>query len=130
MPADALHASMMTSQAQIAPPHVAVVNASVLKERAACIIQKRQERAHFLPKIIFGEPAWDIMLKLFIADEREVEIDASERNSVEWRWTTYLASVGLIAKKLISNAPNSALISLTAEGEASLIAYLSSVPLT
>lgn len=45
---------------------------------AAAILDLRRRRADHLPKILFSEPAWSLLLILFIADSRGERLTASE----------------------------------------------------
>lgn len=70
---------------------------------AAAIREFRRARSHFLPADIFGEPAWDLLLELFIADSegrRLTGADVSARceipSTVLARWLKYLSKAGFV----------------------------------
>lgn len=70
---------------------------------AANILDVRRARSRFLPPELFGEPAWDLLLELFVADAkgqrltaRNVSGSASVAPSVMTRWLKHLSQVGLI----------------------------------
>jgi hypothetical protein len=70
---------------------------------AARVLAFRRQRCEILPREIFSEPAWDLLLDLFVADAAGRRVTArhvSERsdvsNAVMSRWVKYLAQAGLI----------------------------------
>ena len=72
-------------------------------ENAAAILAFRRERSKLLPRDIFAEPAWDLLLDLFVADAagkritaREVGAKSAVQPSVMSRWVRYLLQVGLV----------------------------------
>ena len=63
----------------------------------------RRSRTQELPRSLFGEPSWDFLLELFVADARGVRMTGrkiSERHqispAVASRWLTHLSAEGLI----------------------------------
>ncbi|MDQ0839432.1 hypothetical protein [Sphingomonas faeni] len=70
---------------------------------AALMLSFRQMRTEEFPQALFGEPGWEYLLELFIADARGVRMTGrqiSERahipSSVASRWLMYLTAEGLI----------------------------------
>lgn len=70
---------------------------------AEAIIAFRRTRRNFLPADIFSEPAWDLLLELFIADSegrRLTAADVSDRcdipPTVLSRWLKYLSKAGFV----------------------------------
>lgn len=64
---------------------------------AAAILETRRRRANHLPAILFSEPAWSLLLILFIADSRGERLTASqachrtgETMTVAQRWLKVL----------------------------------------
>jgi DNA-binding MarR family transcriptional regulator len=63
----------------------------------------RRSRTKELPRSLFGEPSWDFLLELFVADARGVRMTGrqiSERHqispAVASRWLKHLSAEGLI----------------------------------
>jgi hypothetical protein len=63
----------------------------------------RRERMRDLPSELFSEPAWDLLLELFVADHRGYRLtarDVSDRSntptSVMGRWLLHLTKIGLV----------------------------------
>lgn len=88
---------------------------------AAALLAFRRQRSAILPREIFSEPAWDLLLDLFVADaagRRVTARDVSERSevshSVMSRWVKYLAQAGLIVGDGAGNLDDE----LTLSGEA------------
>ncbi|QCB43683.1 hypothetical protein E5673_16795 [Sphingomonas sp. PAMC26645] len=70
---------------------------------AAFMLAFRRSRTEELPSSLFGEPSWDFLLELFIADARSVRMtgrDISELHripaAVASRWLLHLTAEGLI----------------------------------
>lgn len=70
---------------------------------AAAVLRFRRLRPDLLPAELFGEPAWDLLLELFVADAegrrrtgREISRMADVRPTVLSRWLIHLTKVGLI----------------------------------
>jgi len=71
--------------------------------RAALLLAFRRARTEELPPSLFGEPSWDFLLELFVADARGVRItgrQVSERfhisEGVASRWLKHLSAEGLV----------------------------------
>lgn len=70
---------------------------------ARTLLDQRQERFQLLPSEMFGEPAWDILLQLYIQGERSpsalsevAQIGAIPRSTVA-RWVQFLEERELVA---------------------------------
>jgi hypothetical protein len=70
---------------------------------AASMLDFRRARSTALPADLFGEPAWDLLLELFVADAKGQHLtgrDVSRRcnipASVLSRWLIHLAKIDLI----------------------------------
>lgn len=75
----------------------------VTAQLAGAILAFRRHRAQVLPSDIFGEPAWELMLDLFVADAhghrltgRAVANRSNIPGSVMSRWLKYLTAEGLL----------------------------------
>lgn len=70
---------------------------------AAAALRFRRYRSHVFSAEMFGEPAWDLLLELFVADANGIRLtgrNVAEHNSlspsVVSRWLKYLDAEGLI----------------------------------
>lgn len=70
---------------------------------AATVLALRRARNQVLPSDLFGEPAWDVLLELFVADAQgarltvdEVSQRSSTHPSIMVRWLRVLTAHGLI----------------------------------
>jgi hypothetical protein len=70
---------------------------------AGAILKFRRIRSEILPRELFAEPGWDLLLELFVADANGYHLTAravSERDnippSVLSRWLIHLTQIGFI----------------------------------
>ena len=70
---------------------------------AVAVLEFRRIRSDFLPRELFAEPGWDLLLELFVADANGHRLTAREvgdRNkippSVQSRWLIHLTQIGYI----------------------------------
>jgi hypothetical protein len=70
---------------------------------AASMLEFRRERAEILPAELFSEPAWDLLLELFLADAegrhitaRGVAMRSNISPGVMSRWLRHLTKIGYI----------------------------------
>lgn len=70
---------------------------------AMAILRFRKYRASVLSRDIFGEPAWEVLLELFVADANSVRITGriiSEKHDISTavigRWLKHLTAEGLL----------------------------------
>ena len=104
-------------------------------EAAERAFEDRRLRAEqFEDERLFGEPAWDILLDLFIHQTRHEEVtvkkaclDSGARSSTAKRWLTVLRAEGLISINEDSTDESAGAVSLTAEGYESMLQYLEKV---
>lgn len=74
-----------------------------LIERARAVIQERKRRTDFLSKAMFGEPAWEILLQLYVSSGSRITIGEivnliGEPKTTTLRWIDYLEEKRLISK--------------------------------
>lgn len=69
----------------------------------ASILKFRRERTETLPVELFSEPAWDLLLELFLADAEGRRItarDAAKRSNIAFshmsRWLRHLSKIGYV----------------------------------
>ena len=101
---------------------------------AQTLLNQRQSRKKFMPASLFHEPAWEILLSLFIARERNRTlnvkhlvrlIDAPVTTSQ--RWIDQLAHMRFAKRIADPNDRRKLEISLSDEGHAMMTRYLSSL---
>jgi DNA-binding MarR family transcriptional regulator len=98
------------------------------------ILAERRRRIHFFEAGIFGEPAWDILLTLYGAEQ------VSGRQTIEqlvrWiqfpattalRWIAYLERSGLVVRTAHPIDQRTMFIELSEEARARLTDYLADV---
>jgi DNA-binding MarR family transcriptional regulator len=98
-------------------------------------VQSRRLRAnHFSSQDMFGEPAWDILLDLYIHQIRNDEVsvksanfDSSAPASTEQRWFRILEDQNLIFSVEDPTNPRRCFIRLTPAGYESLTRYLNEI---
>lgn len=123
-------------------PHVRPADTAVHPTSAKCtilacrdvalaIFRARKERGMFFDRTMFSDPAWDILLELFVAhaENRRIQVsalglDSSIPLTTTIRWLAALSERGLIKR---SNDPldgRRCFIALSDAGERSMISYL------
>lgn len=85
-------------------------------------------------KEIFGEPAWDVMLELFISQTKDEKvsvksacINSDAPASTTMRWLMVLEQHGLISTAQDPDDPKRCLIHLTATGYEGMLRYLENI---
>jgi DNA-binding MarR family transcriptional regulator len=75
-------------------------------ERVSSVIRARRRREHYLPKDLFADPAWDMMLDLLEAEilERRVAVSslciaAAVPSTTALRWLKALVDHGLLMRR-------------------------------
>lgn len=104
-------------------------------EIARSTYRDRRRRADiFADPALFGEPAWDILLDLFIAAKERKRlpvtsacIGAAVPATTALRWLTVLEEKGLIMRENDSNDARRVFVRLSAEGYEKMVAYFSDV---
>jgi len=102
-----------------------------LVARARQQIAHRKRRAQQFPKGIFGEPAWDMLLVLYVSDGfepetiRDLREQAGLTHSTALRWLDYLESQKLVGRKSHLTDKRSAYIELTETAREKLDQYFS-----
>ena len=119
----------------IEPPDRLVSRGSIPKlrllQRAGEILADRRRRVLRFGKGMFGEPAWDILLQLYISEggHRQTisaisELSGASR-STALRWIDYLDNRELISRKAHPTDRRMAFVELTDKGRVALELYLS-----
>jgi len=78
---------------------------AALVRRARTLMEQRRARARFLPAELFHEPAWDMLLALFVAqaERRTINVKtlvsyADAPATTSQRWIDHLHKLGLIER--------------------------------
>jgi DNA-binding MarR family transcriptional regulator len=104
-------------------------------ETAERAYKERRERAkHFNSQQIFGEPAWDILLDLYIHQARDEQVTVKSAlvgsgttATTAQRWLNVLDSEGLISSEVDPADSFKYFLRLTAEGYESITRYLEAI---
>lgn len=103
--------------------------------RARIVLHSRQLRADYFNRAMFGEPAWDVLLALYITDEAEGR--QSIGRIAEWiraplttvaRWIDYLEKERLVRREAHPGDKRVIFIRLMEKGRELLDAYLGGMP--
>ena len=128
-------ASEPSSEPDLLPPVDDGPDRADLIARARIVIKGRRMRGRYFSPSIFGEPAWDILLVLYIADV------SGDRQTIgklaEWiatpastvmRWVGYLEREELVERHPHPTDRRIMFIRLTDKGRSGLDAYLRALP--
>ena len=98
---------------------------------AQCILQRRQRRNDLFNRDIFGEPAWDMLLTLFVRDSSgasstavQLVTAAETAPSTGVRWLGYLEKEGLVTRRRHPLDHQTEFVELTDRARDSLERYL------
>lgn len=98
---------------------------------AEIMCDTREARANLFPASMFSEPAWDILLALYITDEEPAASDLARRTDIAastvWRWLAYLEGHKLIAREESAHDKRAHKIRLTDEARKNLQELFASV---
>ena len=99
---------------------------------AEAIIEDRRRRAEIFNPSMFGEPGWELLLALFVMDQRGPKLTigrlaqvAATKLTTALRWLDYLEDQNLVRRELHPNDARTAFIELTDKARESMRLYLS-----
>jgi len=103
-------------------------------ELARAIMLRRRRRARHFAQSMFGEPAWDIMLALYVSDRggsrntisRLAELSGAPMTTA-LRWLDYLEQAKLVTRQPSPTDRRVMFVELTGTGREKLDAYLSDI---
>ena len=100
------------------------------------IYNERVRRHKFFPDGLFGEPAWDILLDLFVAEGenelraiKEVCMASHAPDATALRHIAQLAALGMVKHSLDRTDLRRKFLKLTPEGRTSVESYLKHMPI-
>ena len=107
-----------------------------LMERARLLLAIRQLRATYFNRAMFGEPAWDVLLALYIAEGAEnpqsvgriAELVQAPLTTVA-RWIDYLEKERMACREAHPSDKRVIFVRLLERGRQLLESYLTNVPL-
>jgi hypothetical protein len=109
---------------------------AALVERARLLLDERRIRRRFLPDELFHEPAWDMLLALFVARDERLPMNVKTLVSLSdaptttsQRWIEHLYQLKLINRVTDTVDRRRLEISLSQLGDQAMIAYLKSLKL-
>ncbi len=108
-----------------------VVTREALIEAARQEAEKRRRRKQLLPEGMFGEPAWEMLLLLYIEQQgnrlhlSRLSENLSVPGTTALRWLSYLEDRGLVEREAHPTDLRSAFLKLTDKAIKTLDVYLS-----
>jgi DNA-binding MarR family transcriptional regulator len=97
---------------------------------ARAVVISRQTRKEFFASSIFGEPAWDMLLTLYVADREGMPVTVGRlaqlsdaRLTTAIRWIEYLEQSGLVERRDHPHDARVVLIELTEPAVEKIEAY-------
>jgi DNA-binding MarR family transcriptional regulator len=105
-------------------------NGSVLRQRAREILVMRRKRYPIFGRAMFGEPAWDMLLLLYLSEATsartvsELADLAGASKSTGLRWIRYLESQRLICRQSHATDKRAEVVALSEKGVGAIELYL------
>ncbi|MGU3389297.1 hypothetical protein [Sphingomonas sp. M1A8_2b] len=106
-------------------------NEAALVDHAQMVLQERRMRRQFLPGELFHEPAWDMMLALFVSRDERLPMNIKALVSMSdapvttsQRWIEHLHKLKLIDRVIDPTDRRRVEISLSHTGDQAMKAYL------
>jgi DNA-binding MarR family transcriptional regulator len=104
----------------------------ILRDEAAREQRRRGLRRKLFDPNLFGEPAWEILLALYVADDVERRLSIAQLTAVTHvplttalRWLAHLEDQDLVSRTIAPDDQRMVLIELTDSGRRAMNAYLS-----
>lgn len=99
------------------------LNPASLVNAAAEISRMRRQREKCVPTSLLGEPAWDILLAMFIDQDADLTVTSvchagNVPQTTGLRWVSHLESKGYIYRRPATGDKRSSYLTLTQEGRA------------
>lgn len=107
----------------------------ILISRAQIIVNNRRQRERYFDRQLFGEPAWDILLLLYVSEISSARLTTTRLadlidtpQTTVGRWLNHLEDAKLIERQPHPTDRRTVFINLLKKGRAALDSYLSSIP--
>ena len=104
---------------------------AALVDHASMVLEERRTRRHFLPGELFHEPAWDMLLALFVSRDARLPMNIKALVSMSdapvttsQRWIEHLHKLKLIDRVIDPTDRRRVEISLSHTGDQAMKAYL------
>lgn len=102
-----------------------------LLARANAVVAERNRRVNFFSRAVFGEPAWDMLLSLYVTDPKPMRFRdlvemAGAPATTAMRWLEYLERERFVQRRSDPHDRRAICIELLNEGRDTLDAYFSS----
>lgn len=101
---------------------------------ARSILRHRRQRADHFPVDLFSDPAWDMLLDLYAADDEGADVPVSSLcvaaavpQTTALRWINVLVNKGLAVRQETPGATRRVHIALSDKGRASLDDYFAAI---
>jgi len=101
-------------------------------DRVRDVIRSRRKRASILPACLFGEPAWDMLLELYLARLRQQRLSVTQvctaagvPGTTAARWLSVLVDRGLVTREGDRLDSRRFFVELTDSAAATMAAYFS-----
>lgn len=107
-----------------------VISRALLIEGASKELRQRRRRSQVLPEDMFGEPAWDILLQLYVEQQGSRLKIARLTNELNLpattvlRWLSYLQDKQLVRREVHPTDQRSVIIELTPDAIQAIDSYL------
>ena len=114
---------------------MATKDRETLLSRARIVLNARRLRERYFNRVMFGEPAWDILLTLYASEQSSGRLTISRL--AEWidtpltsvvRWVNFLEEEGLIERQAHPNDRRTSYVVLLGKGRTALDSYLGMIP--
>jgi hypothetical protein len=112
----------------------AAMHSSDLTDFARHILAGRKERDRFFDPMLFSNPAWDILLNLYLADAEGKPVSVIDSCSVSTvpqgvalRWLSYLKQEEMVVEASDPSRPRNTVIRLSDQTRLTIASYLGSL---
>ena len=112
----------------------AAMHKSDLTDYARLTLLGRKQRDHYFDPMLFSNPAWDILLNLYVADAEGTSVSVIDScvaspvpQGVALRWLGYLKQEEMVIETPNSAQPRQTVIRLTDQTRLAVSAYLGSL---
>lgn len=112
----------------------AAMHKSDLTDYARLTLLGRKQRDHYFDPMLFSNPAWDILLNLYVADAEGTPVSVIDScvaspvpQGVALRWLGYLKQEEMVIETPNSAQPRQTVIRLTDQTRLAVSAYLGSL---